>query len=324
MIIIITIDKVHTAQGERSLSSTELGQVRQYNALSSVQRAKAVHAHIQLHPPTSHQRSGSGSDRIDGVMCFIWGGRQIVDNIKKWLYSAHRLIDLSRIESNWIDTLLTRLSARVVEGGCRLDSHRGDSSITDLSAWITPASGPWHLFWLGRLATEVATSHHLLRSRLAPKSASDKDILGCRRLTSDDHVIVHCVSRSKKTFVNTLNTFFCHLLLLLNWNNGRICCFLCTGVGGVSTRRLHRVRQWIFDQVWKILNYDYSSLFSCSSHHPLRYRNGTQRKPHVDRFQSFSSILSFSFHDLMKWLCFCPFSNNSAAVRAAIKIIKNR
>lgn len=77
----------------------------------------------------------------------------------------------------------TCLSAGVVESGRRLDGHGGHGTVADLGARVAPPPGLAQLFRLGRLASEVAAPHHLLRGRLASEPACDQDLLRRRRLS---------------------------------------------------------------------------------------------------------------------------------------------
>ena len=88
-----------------------------------------------------------------------------------------------RIPASGADEKRTCLSARVVEGGRRLDGHRVDGTVADLGAGIASSARPRHLLRLGRLSAEVAASHHLLRGGLAPESAGYQDLFRRRRLS---------------------------------------------------------------------------------------------------------------------------------------------
>lgn len=78
--------------------------------------------------------------------------------------------------------LFTCLSASVIEGSRRFDSHGGDSSIADLGTRISTSTSFGQFFRLGRLASEITASHHFFGCRLASETSGDQDLFGGGRL----------------------------------------------------------------------------------------------------------------------------------------------
>ena len=110
-----------------------------------------------------------------------------------------------RIPASGADEKRTCLSARVVEGGRRLDGHRVDGTVADLGAGIASSARPRHLLRLGRLSAEVAAAHHLLRGGLAPESAGYQDLFRRRRLSPVTKT--KSISKRRTTAANQIRRF---------------------------------------------------------------------------------------------------------------------